>query len=146
MITKTRLQKLHEYGKRESLKSNYKFQIGAVIFQKNQIISSGYSKDKTHPIPVKYFRYGTIHAEIDAILKIHKDKLVGSSMFVYRQLKNGQPAMAKSCPMCVQVMKEFGVHYIYWTTDDFPYWDFDTVDNIVKQIDPEHSFEYNRYN
>jgi len=113
----SRLNKMLKHAIRVSELSEYKFQLGAVIFRKNQIISLGFNKNKTHPLPNRYNKHGTIHAEVDAILHADPDLLSGSSILVCRHLKNGSPAMAKPCKMCERILFDFGIRDVYWTTN-----------------------------
>ena len=76
----------------EATKSLYIQRVGAVIFKKNKIISSGHnysqrSVKKLHPRFQKW--PGAIHAEVDSIIKAKTD-LKGYDMLVIRINKKNQ--------------------------------------------------------
>jgi len=103
------------------------YQIGAVIYYKSQVVSSGYNVlHKTHPL-CDFHTYGrpvTIHAEAMAIAKAktfinnltasQKKKL---SIYIYREHKNGQPALAAPCDGCRNLLIEVGIAQINFTTE-----------------------------
>jgi deoxycytidylate deaminase len=101
----------------ESLKTDFRSRIGAVIVRKKRIIAIGRNKPtKTHPITKKWDIYKTIHAEIDCIIGTDRTLLIGSDIYVYRELKDGSIAMAKPCDMCIGELKENGIKKAYYTT------------------------------
>lgn len=97
-------------------KSVYKIRLGAVIFKGSKVLAIGFNK--SHPLAVKYWTFGTIHAEIDAILNTKYTLLKGASLFVLREHADGTLANAKPCHMCTKVMKEFGLKECYYSTND----------------------------
>ncbi len=144
MIPNKRILSLMNHGKRVSEYSEYKFKLGAIIFKGKKIISTGFNKNKTHPKAKEYFQHGSVHAEIDAILHAPYD-IKGSSILVCRTYKNGKPALAKPCAMCVQVMHEFGIKEVFWTISIMPFWDNAKVIDLYEMIDKEKAFKYNNY-
>ena len=89
--------------------------LGAVIVQGNRIISLGFNKNTTHtrsPHP-----WGRLHAEVNAIIK-SKEDLVGSSIYVYRQRKDGSLARAYPCHYCLTMIKEVGISTIFYSDYD----------------------------
>lgn len=115
-------------AKKASLRSNYsKFMIGSVIVKQGRIISCGWSQLKTHP----YVKYNGVyqkedgvhisenmHSELASVFKV-KDKRVlqGTTIYIYRENKNGHFANCKPCPMCHKILKEYGVKKMIYTTD-----------------------------
>ena len=94
-------------------------QLGAVIFdKKGRILSVGHNwHTKTHPVISRINELKTMHAECHAILGCrHKYDLTEANIFVYRELKNKQPALAKPCELCMKVIKLFGIKKIWYTT------------------------------
>lgn len=144
MIPDKRITQLISHGIRVSEYSDYKFKLGAIIFRGRKITSTGFNKNKTHPKANEYFLHGSIHAEIDAILHAPCE-VKGSSMLVCRTYKNGSPALAKPCAMCVQVMYEFGIKDVFWTIKDLPFWDYAKVEDLHRTIDREKAFHNNNY-
>ena len=108
--------------------SNHKQKLGAVVVSKHRVISTGYnSYTRRHGLQAKLNleRYGEetpgyIHAETAALLPFiqnHID-LAGSTIFVYRALKDGRCAMARHCSSCMKLIQQCGIKKIYYTTDD----------------------------
>lgn len=95
------------------------YKIGAALYYKNKLLSKGYNLvRKTHPIMVELGSKKTTHAELMAILKVrHKIDLTGCTMVVYREDKEGNPAKAKPCEYCQELLKQYGVKYTIYTTE-----------------------------
>ena len=107
----------------EAKKSDHKQKIGCVIFNKKRIISKGYNTSlksikKLHP---KFQRWpGSVHAEVDAIIKAKKD-LKGCSMLIVRVNKKNQLRLAKPCDSCMKYIEYVGIHKIFYTISNYPY-------------------------
>lgn len=138
------LERLRKIALKAAEKSEHQMKLGAVIFNKNRLLSIGYNSLKTHPKLSRIFKHATVHAEIDACIHaVNKDLLKGADIFVCRETKNGSPSMAKPCAMCTQILKEYGVKRAFWTTEIFPYWDSANVEDMYNQIDRKECFETN---
>lgn len=99
-----------------------KYQLGAAIMiQGKKIISTGANlQNKTHPYVFEHGEHYSrgIHAELAAIFRIkNKETLKGATIFVYRQTKQGDFANARPCPMCLELIKEYGFKKMIYTTD-----------------------------
>lgn len=114
-----------------SFSSNKQERIGAVISNKNRIVSWGVSLKKTHPIQGKYnkIRFADnigepgidiahIHAEIDALNRVKSKNLKGHTMYIYRESLNGDLRMCRPCKGCMQALKDRGIKKIVYTTPD----------------------------
>lgn len=109
-------------AKRTALQSEYRIQMGAVLVDKRPICT-GFNKLKSHPKfanPAKHIKI-SIHAEIDCLLKAKKD-VRGTEIYVYREYRNGIPAMARPCPNCIQELKRAGIRKIFYSIPVFPFW------------------------
>lgn len=105
-----------------------RFSVGAALVCGGQVISVGVNMNKTHPMQKKYNKYRNIdkpmhhnlHAEIAAIMEaVHKlDDLKNVKVYVYRETKDGTPAMARPCAACMPCLNDHGIVDIYYTTDD----------------------------
>ena len=103
--------------------SDHRIKVGAVLCNKKPITFAS-NKLRTHPRfadPSSSIR-GSIHAEIRAVQNSNKEDLSGCTIFVYRGLKNGKPAMARPCEHCMEFLKSRGLKRIYYTIDQFPYY------------------------
>lgn len=99
-----------------SQKSNYFHKLGAVVVKKNKIVGMGYNKpNKTHPKSNNNFK--TVHAELDAILGVNLNELNGATIYVYRETKDGEPANAKCCKNCEELLRMVGIKKICYTMD-----------------------------
>lgn len=104
-------------AKKLSYKSDYhSHRLGAVVVRGNEIIGVGFNKKKTHPLSET--RFNNIHAELSAILSTGLDDLNGCSVYVYRETRQGQPAMARPCEHCIKLLKQLSVSKIYYTVDN----------------------------
>jgi len=96
-----------------------KYKLGAVLVVNGKAVSVGHNQYKSHPEA----KYSGIHAEICALRNSGKKRIRGSSIFVYRENKLGRLALSKPCPDCMKALKSFGVRWIYFTTNEYPYFD-----------------------
>ena len=105
-----------------------KVSIGCVVVYKGTILAKSANSDTTHPIQNKYnkWRYQNsngkylapkLHAEIAAINKIKYLDIDFSKVhvYVYREYKDGTPALAKPCPSCEAALREMGIVHVHYT-------------------------------
>jgi deoxycytidylate deaminase len=108
-----------------------KLHIGAAIAYGSRLVSIGTNKMRTHTKQKKYtsYRYannaiamegdsGRCHAEMDAIIKAGRNKIVGASIFVHRRDLNGDLANCRPCGACMQAIKEAKIKDVYYTSRD----------------------------
>lgn len=109
--------KFFELAKKLSQKSDYRHKLGAVVTKKNRVLGIGWNKPfKTNPNSNNLFR--TTHAELDAILSSNRDDLKGSTIYVYRQFSNGNPAPAKPCIYCQELIRLAGIKKVYYSAEN----------------------------
>lgn len=99
--------------------------IGAVIVKKNRVVSLSFNRMRSHPRATNPFR--SIHAELGAIIKADHMDLDGATIYVYRQLKDGSPAISKPCQYCHAAIKEAGISEVIYSYNDYPYFVKETV-------------------
>lgn len=100
-----------------SINSDHRHKMGAVIFNKKRLLSIGrnYSLKSVKHLHPKYTRWpGSIHAEVDAIIKA-KRPLKGCSILVIRINCKGKLMLAKPCPHCMNYISHVGIKYIYYS-------------------------------
>lgn len=125
----TRTQKAYfAAAKAVSKLSDHKQPLGAVVVLKHRIISSGCNSNvKCNPLQAKLDteRYGIecpgkCHAEIDALLPLIKNKidLSNASIYIFRQHKNGEPAIARPCEGCERVIRSLGIKKVFYTIEN----------------------------
>jgi deoxycytidylate deaminase len=107
-------------AKKAMLLSDSRFRLGACILLKRKVISIGFNQMlRSHPLVRKYDQFDAIHAEVSAILRLkNKELLIGSTVIVYRETKDGIPTLAKPCKVCQKILKEFGISKAIYTTDN----------------------------
>lgn len=101
--------------KLRSLSDHPLHKMSCVIANKNQIISIGFNKYKTHT--ASRHQYKMIHAELAAILDNKFADLKGTTAYIYRENRHGEQALAKPCPSCMETLKLAGVKKIVYTID-----------------------------
>lgn len=107
---------------------HYRYFLGAALFYKDKLISTGCNYlNKTHPLCDEntYGRPVTMHAEVNAIVKARdflgelsdteKKKLI---MVTYREIKNGNKANARPCSGCMAILKQNQIKTILYTIEN----------------------------
>lgn len=111
-----------------------RMKMAAGIVYKNRLIATGINSYKTHPMMLQSgYRTGQIflHAETDAIKnalkKINTSQLEKCELYVVRvkhpnkYSKEYVTAMAKPCSGCEKTIATFGIHQVFYTTDEESY-------------------------
>ncbi len=88
-------------------------QVSAIIAHRNQIISTGFNKYKTNPHSKHPWKY--LHAELDAILDNKFADLKGSTIYIYRETRDGVPAISKPCESCMNAIRLAGIKKICYS-------------------------------
>lgn len=100
--------------------------IGAVVVSGKTILSTGYNTNKTRPLQHKYNIYRNFqdyktsvaagHAEINALSRLIGKELDWEkiSIFVYRELRNGNKGCSRPCAACMKLIKDLGIKNIYF--------------------------------
>jgi len=112
-----------ELARNVSKYSNHKYQIGCVLIN-HKPLSVGFNKTKTH---TKYANPETsirkaVHAEVIAILNSGKESIRNGTAYIYRETKDGNPALARPCKDCMERLENFGIKRIFYTTEEYPYY------------------------
>lgn len=101
---------------------NHQHHVTAVIYdKKGRVLSIGQnSYVKTHPIQAKHAKKvglpdkQFLHAEVAAIIKC-KDISKAYKIFVSRWNANGEPLLAKPCPICASAILAAGITIVEHT-------------------------------
>lgn len=104
-----------------ALRSKCKVQVGCVIALHGKPIVAECNVEKTHPTYTANSNRETIHAEIRALIAANYD-VQGGLVYVYREYKNGKPALARPCNFCYTQLRKHGIKTIYYTDSQYPYW------------------------
>jgi len=102
----------------QAIKSEYYQKVGAIIFDKNIIVSTGYNQPlrSVRSATFKFFKNKySVHAEVDAIIKAKCD-LKGKSILVVRINSEGKLMKAKPCSYCRDYLNYVGIKNIYYSS------------------------------
>ena len=110
-------------ARKQALKSQFRYRVGAVIVSSGRIISAGFNSIRYSKVPfrVKKPFPESLHAEQAAILRaLHEtsgDTRVfrSSTMFVARIKRDGSFGCAKPCPTCESFIKAVGIKKVIHT-------------------------------
>ena len=67
-----------------------------------------------------------VHAEVHAISKVRNKNInwKWSELYVYREYKNGKPALSKPCKACQRLINDLGIKTVFY---------IDKHGNLVKE-------------
>jgi len=110
-----------ERAKDSASRSTYTHRMGAVIFDKKKnIISCGcnFAQRSAKHLHPKFYRWpGSIHAEMDCILRARTD-LKGMNILVVRLNKRNELRLAKPCQHCQMYLKFVGLKNCYYSNSN----------------------------
>lgn len=107
-------ERFFDLAKKMSKKSNHpEYKIGGCIVNNSKIISLGFNKYKTHSRSNHPYKH--IHCEMDCILGVDTNSLEGSTLYLYRENKQGTIASSKPCKWCNELIKKAGIKFICYT-------------------------------
>jgi deoxycytidylate deaminase len=116
------LKRYFTLARNVSKHAEYKIKVGCVILDHGTPVSVGFNKIKFDGL-FSDKDYNSIHAEASAVKASGKSQIRGSIFFVYRETRNGMPALAKPCKNCMEKIIKFGAKKVYYSTNEFPYWE-----------------------
>jgi len=96
------------------LSNHERHKLGAVIIRGSKIVSIGVNNLKTHPRSTH--PYSSLHAEMAAVVSAKQD-LNKCEIYVYRETKEGIPAMARPCVYCFPFIQEAGLKFVHYSID-----------------------------
>lgn len=102
-----------QLAKKAALKSKFKKKpVGAAYINGSKIIV-GANSLKTSPLSAST-RFKRIHAEMTVLKKLEVP--ASGSLFIYRETKDGNLAMAKPCKACMDLIIKFRIKWIIYST------------------------------
>jgi len=109
-------ERYFDIAKRMSKFSDHpQHKIGGVIVYKSRIVSMGFNRMRTNPNSKSYNQH--THCELDCILRADRDKLEGSTIYIYRENKQGVPSNCKPCKFCHELLKKVNIKEVCYTYD-----------------------------
>lgn len=102
--------------------------VGCIVTYHNRIISSGFNKNKSDTLQMRYNRYRGLsintehkmHAEICALKPILNNQKINWNhvhIYIYRLGYKGM-GLARPCDACMSLIRDIGIHHVYYTTND----------------------------
>ena len=86
--------------------------MGCVCVDGHRVVTSGHNAMKTNPMQHRYNRFRDFDPKYPA--RVHAEV----TLYVYREHKDGSPAMARPCKSCMALIKNLGIKKVFYTTDD----------------------------
>jgi deoxycytidylate deaminase len=108
-----------------SLNSDHRYKVGCVIVVHSRPVSVGWNVIKTHPTYTSE-KHPSIHAEVKAVITSRCD-ITGGIAYVYRETRDGKPAIARPCDFCYSVLLEAGIKTVYYSSEKYPYWEKERI-------------------
>ena len=101
-----------------------KFRLGAVLVEKNSVISVGHNSYKTHPIMASRTEWPFLHAEQHAIVRNGLDNCDNLDLYVVRVLKNNDMAVSYPCDVCRELISNIGIKNVFYINElgEFAKW------------------------
>jgi deoxycytidylate deaminase len=106
--------------------STFKIRVGAVLVNNRHPISVGFNKIK-YCSKYSHLQEQSLHAEMVCLKTCGKDYIGKSSIFVYRETRNGLPALAKPCENCQNMLKLAGIKRMVFSIAEYPYFDIEEL-------------------
>ena len=91
------------------------YRLGAVLVNKNSIVSVGNNSYKTHPMLKYRTKWPFLHAEQQAIVRHGLDNCEGKDLYIVRILKSLEYAMSYPCDVCQKLISDIGINNVYYT-------------------------------
>ena len=111
-------------ARRVRMNSSQNVQVGAVITRDNKILSCACNGRGSRTFRAPGYHSITLpkHAEFMAISYINPEDIKGTTVWVWRETKDGVPTLARPCERhCMPFLKAVGVERVVYTTSEDPY-------------------------
>lgn len=124
------LKLAESFGREHTFDQGLEYNLCAVIVKSGKPISVGYNNRATNQFVEHYANLArgkrdyclSTHAEMDAVLKARNSTdLRGCKIYVARLLKLGGVANSRPCPICEQVLFNYGIKRAFYTLSDNEY-------------------------
>ena len=97
---------------------NAGYRAGAVIARGGSVISTGWNKDNPGGQKHELYEGRCIHAELDAVLKVNKNQLRGSTIYVFVLTRANNTAKSEPCVRCRKLLTDCGIKKIVYSEKD----------------------------
>jgi deoxycytidylate deaminase len=120
-----RVVKYLSLAKEMAESSHHKFRVGAALVRGNRLLSTGTNSYKTDPTMLRYYSrvadWTGLHAEMAAIKGLRPEQIEGSTIFIFRLLRDGTQGLARPCQACCRYLADWGVRRAYFSLDSSGY-------------------------
>lgn len=111
----------------------HRTRVGAVVVEKKHILSTGFNAQKTRPLQHRYNIYRDLddyensvamqHAEVDALSPLIGKEIDWSrtSIYIYRELKDGQRGCSRPCAACARLIRDLGIKEVFYINEHGDY-------------------------
>jgi deoxycytidylate deaminase len=106
--------------------STFKIKVGAVLAMSGRALSVGFNKIK-YCSRYSHLQEQSLHAEMSCLKTCGRDYVDKATIFVYRETKNGKPAMSRPCEKCKNVLKSVGVKRMVYSIPEYPYFEVEEL-------------------
>lgn len=103
-----------------ALRSEWVWRVGAVIYNGSTILSVG-TNDWMKTSPKSWHDFKSRHAEFNALIKVERSRLKGSSIYVHRIGRDLLTHNAKPCGACEKMLAWAGIKRVEWSIDQMIY-------------------------
>lgn len=105
---------IEEHPYRDDLTSLH----SSLIVKGGRILSYGINKPFPNSFALNYAQHGgwQTHSECDSLYKAKKINLSGATIYNCRVTKNGDIEISKPCPGCTQMLEEYGIRKVVYST------------------------------
>jgi tRNA(Arg) A34 adenosine deaminase TadA len=101
------------------------FRLCAILVRGGQILSIGFNHGNRNGFVTAYSGkrwFTNTHAEMAAILQVRsKIDLRGTKIYVARRTRSDLVGLAKPCPLCENVLYQYGIKRAYYTINERTY-------------------------
>ena len=116
-------------AKKTAYLSTGEYRLGSVIAKNGRMMAKGFNKyNHMNALAREFFRYSTVHAEIDALFRMDRNQIPGSTIYVFRVRKDGSPGSSLPCYRCLNAMRSLGVRRIVYSTTEYPYYNVQKIE------------------
>jgi cytidine deaminase len=112
-------------AKNVSKHSQFHIKIGAVLVTSGHPTAIGFNKTKYNS-RYSHLQEQSLHAEMACLKTSGRDYIDKSSIYVYRETKDG-PAIAKPCQACQEKLRKFGVKRMIYSIGSWPYFEVEEI-------------------
>ncbi|OGZ59722.1 MAG: hypothetical protein A3B96_03045 [Candidatus Spechtbacteria bacterium RIFCSPHIGHO2_02_FULL_43_15b] len=120
-------------ARRAAQNSSMRKLVGAVVVSRGKPVGTAFNRVGSAKL---FFGGRTFispfsrHAEIRAVIQAGISNISGSTLYVWRNTKDGTPALARPCGNCMAILQILGVKRVAYTTNAHPFYEVEAIPKI----------------